>query len=308
LLVHFQDQIRRMRPLAAQWAHDLAEVELDKAARVEAQLEQAGHTLPDGPSLMTDARQRLQTCAGELANGDSQEAYAEAQRVLRPVRILMRAQWEQAIRGLESAVASPYAVSFFTLPQHWRFVEELTQTTPGANLLPGGDFEASTGPASQGWVPQDAILDEVIPSAQVVAENPKEGKQCLLMSIQPKNPLQAPDALERTFLALNSPAVQLPPGTLVKISAWVRIPAGLVSSIDGALFYDSIGGEPLGYRLSGPTGWKKLVLYRRVPASGTVRVTLATTAMGKVYFDNVRIEPLLPKGTVQTPMTEVPGR
>ena len=41
IVVRFQDQARRMRKLAAQFAHDLAEVEMEKVTRVETQLEQA---------------------------------------------------------------------------------------------------------------------------------------------------------------------------------------------------------------------------------------------------------------------------
>ena len=34
-------------------------------------------------------------------------------------------------------------------------------------------------------------------------------------------------------------------------------------------------------------------LYRRVPASGQISVTLALTGLGVAYFDDVRIEPLV---------------
>ena len=64
-------------------------------------------------------------------------------------------------------------------------------------------------------------------------------------------------------------------------------------SVDGAMIYDSAGGEPLAVRMqSGHTKWTRYTLFRRVPASGTIHVTLALTGMGKVYFDDVSIEPL----------------
>ena len=44
---------------------------------------------------------------------------------------------------------------------------------------------------------------------------------------------------------------------------------------------------------SGPRPWTKHVLDRRVPASGVINVTLALTGLGAVYFDDVRIEPLV---------------
>jgi hypothetical protein len=74
----------------------------------------------------------------------------------------------------------------------------------------------------------------------------------------------------------------------------VRIPSGIGASTDGALLFDSAGGEPLALRLTAPTKrWKQYILYRRVPASGSIHVTLALTGLGKVYFDDVKIEPLL---------------
>jgi hypothetical protein len=122
-----------------------------------------------------------------------------------------------------------------------------------------------------------------------------------MLQIKPANPQKTPAALERTFLAINSPAVHLQPETPVRISGWVRIPAPITASADGALLFDSIGGEPLAVRLTEATPWKKFTLYRQVPASGLVSVTLALTGLGAVYFDDVRIEPLTAnaEGTTQ---------
>ena len=121
-----------------------------------------------------------------------------------------------------------------------------------------------------------------------------------MLQIKPKNEKSVPQALERTLLAITSPPVQLKPGTLVQVSGWVCIPEPITASADGALFYDSAGGEPLAVRLSEPTPWKKYTLYRRVPASGTIQVTLALTGIGTVYFDDVRIEPLVPASAEAT--------
>jgi hypothetical protein len=128
----------------------------------------------------------------------------------------------------------------------------------------------------------------------VKAEMPREGKQCVMLKISPKAKGAAPHALERTLLALTSTPVRLQPGSLVQVSGWVRIPEPIKASPDGALFYDSAGGEPLAIRLTEPTAWKKFTFYRKVPASGTMQVTLALTGLGTVYFDDLRIEPLMP--------------
>jgi hypothetical protein len=76
----------------------------------------------------------------------------------------------------------------------------------------------------------------------------------------------------------------------------VRIPYAIQASPDGALLYDSVGGEPLAIRLTQPTPWKKFTVYRRIPSSGTINVSLALTGLGTVYFDDVRVEPLTGAG------------
>ncbi|MCI0683183.1 MAG: hypothetical protein L0Y71_13865 [Gemmataceae bacterium] len=327
-VVRFQEMSRTRRQLAAQWTYDMALYELEKVVAVERQLEQQSHTLPDAVALINDAQGRLQTAKKLWDNRLFSEAYREAQRALRPVRILMRAQWDAAVKELDTPVATPYAVTFFTLPRHWQFMEQVKRHVTTANVLPGGDFEIVPQRKQEAWRLEEPTLDDVVLRADRVGEVeapnvskkdakdargkagaksgpgkggpatrkdiPHEGKQCAMLRVTPKNPKAPPQALERTLLAITSPPAQLQPGTLVQITAWVCVPTPITASADGALFYDNIGGEPLAVRISEPTPWKKFTLYRRVPASGTVQVTLALTGLGTVYFDDVRIEPLVP--------------
>ncbi len=323
MIVRFQEGTRSRRQQAAQWTYDMAAYSLDKVLKVEAELERMGHTLPDGVHLTTDAKARLDAAKRMWDMKLYSEAYRESQRALRPARIMMRAQWDVAVKELDSPVASPYAVSFYTLPKHWEMMAQVKASTPGANVLPGGDFEAVPANPQDAWRIEEPTLDDVellpirvtevqgpvevkaggVPSA---IEPPKEGKQCALLQIRPKNRQAAPIALERTLLALTSPTVKLSPGTLVRVSAWVRIPTAITASPDGALFYDSAAGEPLAVRLTEATAWKKMTLYRRVPESGQISVTIALTGLGSVYFDDVRIEPLSPGTAV--PGLPVPGK
>ncbi len=301
ILFTADDRVRHQREMAAQWARDLAQVELEKVARINDELEAAGHPLPDGAELLRSARSYFQRCVQYWENHDYRRTYQEAERVLRPLRILMREHWKLAIQNLSTPVASPYAVSFYTLPTHWRFMDQVHRTTFGNNVLTDGDFELGPERVPHAWSPQEAAIDKVILESRRVEEQPKEGRRCLMLKITPQNPEAPPQALERTFLAINTPAVHLPPGSLVQISGWLRVPAPIKASPDGALFYDSAGGEPLGVRLTGATGWRKFTLYRRVPDSGLISVTLALTGIGTVYFDDIRIEPEVPStSTVQT--------
>jgi hypothetical protein len=164
--------------------------------------------------------------------------------------------------------------------------------------LADGDFEAPPTVQPEGWqwevIPS---LDDVDCQAKRVANEPREGKQCLMLKVTPKNPLKPPQVLERTFVALHGPALRLEPGTVVRVSAWMRVPAPIVGSPDGALLFDSAGGEPLAVRTSVPCPWKQFILYRTVPASGVLNVTLALSGIGTVYFDDVRIEPMTSKNS-----------
>ena len=358
----FQTQARLNRQSAAQWSYDMAQVEMKKVIGIEEQLEKQGHYLPDGKQLMDDAQTRLEAARRYWDNRLFNEAYLESQRALRPLRILMRAQWDQAVseclgpkKGLDSPASSPFAVSFFTLPRHWDFMDQVRRSVPAANVLPGGDFEVDAQRVQDTWRLEEPRLDEVemvaLPVSEVrvpmtvkpasntppdtgagksakptapptvkpasntppdtgagksaklaapptTVEKPKHGKQCLKLEIKPKAGVYPQKALERAMLALTSPVVHLQPGTLVQVSGWVRIPQAITASPDGALIFDSAGGEPLAIRLTQPIAWKKFTLYRRVPDSGTMYVTLALTGLGTVYFDDVRIEPLVPENQV----------
>ncbi len=294
LVPRFQEQQRRMSKIAAQWAHDQAEEEVAKVEQVYEQLDKGGHPLPDGAALLKKAHLYLDGCELQRRNGDYGEAYLEAQRAMRPLRIIMRAEWDKAAKELTTPVASPYALSYYTLPRHWQFWQEVQQRHTAANVLPDGDFESANDKAPDGWLMEEVpSLDDVVTSALRVKENAKVGKQCLMLKMAAKDGQPAPPVLERSYVAIHSPAVHLQPGTLVKISAWVNIPGGIGASTDGALLFDSVGGEPLALRLTAATkGWQQFAFYRQVPASGTINVTMALQGLGKVYFDDVRIEPL----------------
>jgi hypothetical protein len=289
LLVNWQDQCRRLAKPAAEWTIDMANIELEKVATIHKQLEKEAPPVQGANSLLADARQRLAAATAFHRHGMYREAYHEANRAMRPLRLLMRLEWDQAVVSVASPVASPYALSYYSLPRHWAFVQELKRTSLGDNVLRSGTFEGQPDP---NWTLSQSTLDEVNMAARLSTSRPHEGAQCLELLVTPKSPV-APAALERTFLSVTSPEAQFPPGAAVRISGWIRIPQSIVGSVDGAMMYDSVGGEPLAIRLTDASDWKQFTLYRKVPASGKVSVTLAMTGLGSALFDDVRIEPMV---------------
>jgi len=346
LVAWWQDYSRKYGRLSARWALDMAAIEYEKVAAVHTKLTAMGVTVKAADVLFQQSSRFHEEARRQFAAELYDKAYQDAMRALRPLRVIMRDHWQQATATLDVPTASPYAVSFFSLPKHWEMFQELQKTTVGANALAHGGFEfAGKIPtagvrvdALPGWSARFGTLDRVnvaagvVPSTKYVmkpepkkapapirgpfapgrtitspdegysAPTPELGEGILRLNVQHRGEIgkdgkpaaESQSPLERTFLAVDSPAVKLPPGTLVRVSAWVLIPREISGSADGVLFYDDAGGEPLSVRLSVQPKWKQYHLYRRVPASGQISVTVALTGVGAAYFDDIRIEPMVP--------------
>ena len=341
-IAQWQKHTRRVSRFAASWACDLAAEQLRKVVYIQGQLDGLAPPVAEAGLLIREAEKRLMSARRERAANNDEAAYFEAIRSLRPMRILMRAHWEKATKSLDYAAASPYAVSFYTLPRHWELARSLRGGQLGASALNDGDFETARPTdrrgvavtSMPGWTVQNETLDEVVMEARVVpsaeAEDthpplpflppnryaptslgkriddpvpprPTLGANVLRLKIGPKpvtlqkseKPPPEPQALERVFLAVNSPPVRLPPGSWVRISGWVKLPGQIRATADGALFYDTTAGEAYAVRLTDKTEWKQFHLYRKVPASGEVRVRMALTGFGTAYFDDIRVEPII---------------
>jgi len=306
-IVRFQEHQRRVARTAAQWSYDQAAESLTKTRTVVADLSQTGHGEVDSARLLERAQKSLELSAAYRKNGEHNDAFSEGQRVLRPLRILMRSHWERALRELDTPLATPWSGSFYTLPRHWIFMDRMRGLRLAENVLPGGDFELPTETNLPGWTLQeDTTIDEVQVAARRVDNNAHGGKQCLMLRIQPKDPGHSPAALERAMVAIHSPAIKLQAGMPVRITAWIQIPKPLAGTGDGALLFDSAAGEPMAVRLHQTPGWRQVTLYREVPESGQIHLTLALTGLGTAYFDDLKIEPLLEPGETTVPLATQP--
>ena len=293
-IVRLQELQRRNARTAAQWSQELSIETLAKVRRTVADLEQCGHGEAEAPTLIARAEANLTNCAVLRANGEHDNAHAEAERALRPLRLLMRLHWERALKELDTPLGTAYSGSFFTLAKHWQYMDRLRSLKLAQNVLPGGDCELPPEQELKGWTLQeDATADAVIPTARRVTTTPHAGAQCLMLKMEPKDRTNSPQALERALVAVHTPDINLPPGMAVRCSAWIHIPRPVAASADGVLFYDSAGGEPLASRLPSTAGWRQITLYRNVPASGKIHLTMALTGLGTAYFDDIKIEPLI---------------
>ena len=360
LVVWWQDYVRKYGRLAARWALDMAAVEYGKVYTTHQRLLAMGQQSREANRLFAEAARFHEEARRNFASELYYKSYQGALRALRPLRVLMTDHWRQATITLDTPTASPYAVSFFTLPKHWELFRELQNRHAGENLLPGGDFElgghipdaGARVDALPGWSARFGSVDRVDVGAGIINAKRFEEKAIPREAPEPIKGIYAPSReihpldegytrptpklgqsllrlevrwpeefdkdgkvvdrthipLEKTFLAVDSPPVRLPPGTFVLVSGWIKIADEIKGSADGVLFYDDAGGEPLGVRLTLQREWKQFHLYRVVPPSGQISVTIALTGVGTAYIDNVAIEPMIPNepppaantGTVQT--------
>jgi len=106
---------------------------------------------------------------------------------------------------------------------------------------------------------------------------------------------------------VTTPSIRVPAGRLLEIQARVWVPRPIKGSVDGLLVFDSLGGPALAERVGMTSAWRRLVLYRIVPADAAdepLTVTFALTGMGEARIDDVSIR-VLDRGVGGIPATVV---
>ena len=142
-VVRWQDHVQfRMGKTAAEWAHLEAVEVYEKVTCTHQKIVAAGGPeLEDAGKLFEQARELINCAKVGYENKQWDLSYRESRRALRPLRVLMRADWQKAVGSLDTPTATPFATGFYTLPQHWQFAQEVKPTRPGGNALPHGGFE-----------------------------------------------------------------------------------------------------------------------------------------------------------------------
>jgi len=119
MVVALQNQQRRNgADRFANGRNDQAAEELAKTEKVDAQLTQAGHYMPDAAELLKKAHAALDKKAPNCGGtGSHEEAYEQAQAALRSLRILMRAHWDVAVKQFKRADGQPVRGQLLHLAQ-----------------------------------------------------------------------------------------------------------------------------------------------------------------------------------------------
>jgi hypothetical protein len=292
-------EVSKTCPFAALWAVELANSEVAKVKLINSQITALGHPQPDSFGLIQSAEERLAASRGAMERGEFARSYAESQRAMRAVRILERAHWEDAVGScthqakgptLTVPLSSPYVTSFATLPQHWQFMRDIHASQFGANLIRGGEFESSEQLSDDGWSQVMDGDDALELRATLSAQDPHRGERSLHMEVKPKEGRTLPASLDPMLAALVSRPIQVMAGDMVRIRFWLRVPASIQGSPEGALIYDSLGGPALAVTQSEPLEWKQYTLYRHATHADMLTITLGLTGVGDIYVDDLVVE------------------
>lgn len=182
-IVRWQDHTRyRIGELAAGWAHQQAVEQYNKTLATHKRIcEAGGPVIDDADLLLARSRKAVDTAREFLDNRQWDAAYREARRAQRPLRVLMREHWRKATETLDTPTASPYAVSFYSLPLHWVMAREVQASKPYGNALVHGAFELSAKAPPEGaavtslprWSVRRSTLDPGVKAVAAILNSAK---------------------------------------------------------------------------------------------------------------------------------------
>jgi len=285
----------------------IAELELSMTEQVLSALKRAKDTqampihpkdklpliaLQEYSSMLRTTREALDLAKSQANRTppDYARAYLLAEQSTRGLRLTGRSLWQEATRHDWNLCMTPVSVSFATLPLYLTVHQRTHGGTLGTNRLPGGDMEMRTLEQA-GWEPMGHKVEGVFAAKkEIVPLAKRSGQMGLRLVVAPETPSDIPKQLETVPLWVATPPMPVRMGEMICVSGWIRIPQPLISTVDGFMVFDSLGGEELALRFLHTSGnWREFVFYRNVPKDRDYHVFFALGGIGEVHLDDVRV-------------------
>ena len=302
---HVQERVRALVPLELASARAMATSVLADDAGLLGRLSPTALGNLPVAAMLAEARRDMQQADASAA--DPAVAIEGLRRAAAIGGQFERLAWERGVLATGSMVASPLSTSDATLAEHWRFIDALSVTAPTTELLAGGGMERIEDLAETGWRHFALEQSSLRSAVEIDRTQPAVGRGSLTIRAEPTSPSDAPVVVETPPVWVTTPAVRVPPGRLLEIQARVWVPRPIKGSVDGLLVFDSLGGPALAERVGMTPAWRRLVLYRIMPADAVdepLTVTFALTGMGEARIDDVSIR-VLERGVGGIPATVV---
>ncbi|MBN2580272.1 MAG: hypothetical protein JXB10_14880 [Pirellulales bacterium] len=286
---------RRVAELGRRAGQLQRELAAEKLQRLQTLIPTLGLKTSAGPKSgqwLDAAAKSLQDCDRQLAANDLSVATRSSAYALLLLRQAERSYWEFAAAKVDSPVTSPPAVSFATLPLHWRLIEWIGAARFGPNRLAGGDFEDFQQMMNLGWRHGVYPGPDLRAEAALAPGCAHAGKLGLRLSVMAQQPENAPVMIESATEWFASPPLPVTAGQVLCVHGWINVPRPVTGSVDGLMIYDSLGGEALAQRVGKTTGWQEFALYRIAPQDGALTMIFALTGLGEAWIDDVQVQVL----------------
>lgn len=294
LIEHLREKVKVLSAPAARATVDLALAKFDRVAAVDFELGKLGQGQKDAGTILASAKKRLQVAETEFQAQRYHDSRIAASEAMQLLRILQHIYWSDAVRRMYAPISSPHTLCFQTLPDHWKMMARFgrTRNSPIRNLLRSGDCEDFDTMVAAGWKHEQTKIDGVRANAEL-DHQAHTGSYSLRLIAAPATGFDPPATISERPVSVITPPVTVYKGQLVYISGWVKVSAPSLANLDGALFYDSLGGPAaaIRWRTINKT-WEKFELVREVHETSDLTLTMALSGLGEIRFDDLEIIPL----------------
>jgi len=285
----------RVAARSAQLARDLAAEKLDATRRVLGQIATSIQPPEQAQEWLATAAGHLEQCDRRLAAADHRTAYTEARRALRPLRLLERAVWDQAIATWGPGDTNPLAAAYATLPQFVRLAQLLRSASPGPNQLPAGELENLETMLGAGWRHVALPTEQFNTTAELSPRAAHSGQFGLRMMVAAADREQPAILVESPPVWIESAPVRVQQGQWLLFQGWVKVPRPITGSVDGLLIIDSPGGREMAQSIQQTRDWQPFKFYRVAAETGDVTVSFGLSGIGEAWIDDVQIQILGPR-------------
>ncbi len=313
--------VARNRAMASAMAIEQAELQLAWATEVHNRLATDGIGLNEAGQWQGLSQERIRSARESQAREDFAQAWAEARRALRPLRIMMRDHWMQGYRYFQEVarynlretatpdgsgqpsslpvlvqpMSSPGLIAFNTLPQHYLWCSWVRDGKFTDNSVLGGSFDDPNEIRTAGWI-NLCRQSEGRAGAALSAEGPGGQGRVLRLNVSRRSDARIDELaafVDNPVAMVRTHPIKVNPREMIRIRVKVRMPRPQQPGAGGLVVEDSLGGPALAFRSSAAvTEWSEVVLYRRVVDETSMTVKLGLAGDGDVFFDDLRVERL----------------
>lgn len=285
---------QRIQAMSANAATKSLELASLKYVRVLGTLEllREQHSVPAGADrLLAAAREALDRGSHERRSNDFREASLFAADALRNLRLLQHLCWKDAAAELTAPTASPHAISFSTLPEHWRLLQTLReqQSRITENLLPGGAFDSPKPPFQEGWTRQSAG-NAIFSTTTDLITSGSSGRLLRLAAWYSDASVKSGTRDDLMPLTVSTPEIPVTAGDVMLVRGKVRRGLAVTAgSRRPLMIHDSELGPELALRPELRSDWIPFEMIRPIAKDGQFRVSFSLTGQAEIHLDDIEV-------------------